>query len=144
MNYRKSVLQTNWYHGTIRDARIHNGGLRLTFTVDRGEYAYRNVVERFSLTQKGMERLENLFDGLEYIIVTDYTNDLFVEQFTNIKIRCRMKVDRHIKDDSIRNRVIELKPPNKPEDYNVLKPKDDEFYNKRNSGKGLPIRGSGE
>lgn len=137
--YSKGLLESDWYHVTVRDARIHNGALRLTFTIDRGEYAYRNVVEMFSLTEHGMDRLTSLFLGVNFAVVTDFNSDLFVEQFSNDKIRAKAKIDRQIKDSVVKNRVIELQPPTKPEDYNVLKPKSDEFYNKRNAGKGLPI-----
>lgn len=141
MNHKKTLLESDWYHVSIRSASIHNGGLRLVFTIDRGEYAYRNVVEMFSLTERGMERLTSLFLGINYTVVTDHTSDLFIDQFTNDKIRAKARIDRQIKGDVIKNRVIELQPPEKPEDYNVLKPKSDKFYNQNNSGKDLPING---
>lgn len=141
MNHKKRLLTSGWYHITVRDAQIHNNGLRLVFTIDRGEYAYRNIVEMFSLTDKGMERLQNLFFGISFVIITEFSSGLFVRQFTNDKIRAKARIDRQIKGDVIKNRVIELQPPEKPEDYNVLKPKSDKFYNQNNSGKDLPING---
>lgn len=139
MSHKKTLIESGWYHVTVRDVRIHNGALRITFTIDRGEYAYRNVIEMFSLTEHGMDRLTTLFLGINFAVVTDFDSDLFTEQFSNDKIRAKARIDRQIKDNVVKNRIIELQPPQKPEDYNVLKPKSDEFYNKRNAGKGLPL-----
>lgn len=142
MSYKKTLLKSDWYHITIRDARIHKGGLRITFTIDRGEYAYRNVIEMFPLTEKGLDRLVELFVGINFVVITDTESELFTKQFTTDKIRAKAKIDRQIKNSSppvVKNRVIELQPPTKPEDYNVLKPKSDKFYQKQNTGKDLPI-----
>ncbi len=139
-SYKKKLLPSGTYHITVRDSRYHNGGLRITFTIDRGEHSYRNIIEQFPLTEFGIERLNNLFAGINFVVFDDFQSKLFVDQFTSNKLRAKAKVDRHIVDDVMKNRVIELQPPDKPEDYNVLKPKSDEFYNKRNKGKELPIK----
>lgn len=140
MSYKKNLIPKGWYHATIRDAREHEGFLRLTWTIDRGKYVYRNIIEKFRLNDEGLAQLKIKMDELDYVIYENYEDDFFFEQFTTTEFRSLLHLDRAVVSDNIKNVILERKFPEKPKDYNVKKRKDERFYNQNNKGRSLPIK----
>lgn len=139
MRYRKRLIPTGFYHATIRSAENYENTLRLTWTIDRGDFAYRNLIKRYPLNEWGIEQLKMDLEPLGFILYEDYNDPFFWEQFDAIDFRSKIKVDRIPKDRTLINIITEYVIPDKPRDYNIKKPKTDEFYNKQNKGRKLPI-----
>lgn len=140
MKHAKNLLSSGWYHATIRKAENYEDTLRLTWTIDRGDHSYRNIIKRYPLNDWGMERLRSDLDPLGFIVYTDYSDPFFYEQFSTTDFRGKIKLDRRVKDDVIINIITEYTIPDKPADYNVKKPKSEEFYHQNNNGRKLPIK----
>jgi hypothetical protein len=143
MSEHQNLLKSGKYTATItqsyEDEQNEFNFLKLCFTIDRGEYSYRNVIEEFPLNDFGIKgRLKPLFDDVGYIIVKDKDNPIFFDQFK--ALRFEITIDRAISKNVVKNRVIELTLPLKKADYNVMKEKSDDHYYEKSSVKKLPIK----
>lgn len=135
----KKLLPSGDYHAIIREARKsdNNKYLELVYTIDVGEYSYRNVIIDYKLNDFGLSQLKNRLDEIGYFILTDPEHEYFYNQF--IGIRSKIKVDRLVSGKVIKNVITEMMPPTQEKEWNVLKPKTEEFYYREAKGRSLPI-----
>lgn len=135
------LLPKDWYTATITQAyKIEKKQalfLRLCFTIDSGEFAYRHIIRDYPINNFGLNKLENHFLEIDRFLFTETDSPLFVEQF--IGLRMQVHVDRGKVEDVIKNYILEMKKTTKEAEYDVTKEKKDDHYFKDNKGRELPI-----
>jgi len=140
MSHRKRPLPSGKYTGTITNAEIKDNLLEITWTIDTGEYAWRNLKERFPIDDWGIDKLKGELEQLGYIMYTNFNKPLFIKQFFVNRFRSELTVERELKDGFIRNVIIEHAIAKKVADYDVKKDRDDSFYFKdQDDDRDLPI-----
>jgi len=141
----KKLLTKGWYSVTITQSYIKERNnvkwLYICLTVDSGEYAYQHIIIRYPVNEWGVEQVSKLFIDGGFYVYPDWEQKLFTEQF--IKQRFRAHVDRHRDGDIITNFILELKRVKGKPDYDVTRPKTEEFYHKNNKGRELCINDLG-
>lgn len=121
----KGLLPTNWYHATVRDyEKDKNGVLTLLWTIDTGEFAWRNLKPSFD--PELFHKLEEMCSSIGFTMVEEPDSEWFGEQF--IGLRARLSVDRYIDGKFVKNRIIEYAPPQMSAEYNVLKEQTDDHF----------------
>jgi len=141
------LLPSGKYEATITQARIEmrNGGewLVLAYTINTGEYAYRNILKKYPLNAKGMEMLEQDMLEIEYYPYTDYESgdDYFIDQFDKRPVNVTVEVARFVSENegTIKNVIIEQQVSTNPPQYDVTKEKKEDHFHENNKGRRLPL-----
>ena len=134
----QKLIPKGWYTATITQAyKTEENKLRICFTIDEGEFAYRHVIREYPINDFGKEKLENHFEEIGRFVFTDEDTPLFVKQFPNL--RCGIHVDRMKDGDVIRNFILEMKKTTKEAEYDVTREKTEEHFHDKNKGRKLPI-----
>lgn len=142
----RDLLPKGWYYATITQVRTQEvqgaSHLFVVFTIDSGEYAYRNIIKTYPLNRKGIEQLDNDMMEMGYVLFDDTSDMFFFKQFTETKMRAYIHVDRYVSQmrGIVTNVILERKIAEKPADKDVTKEKNDEHYTKDNKGRTLPLR----
>lgn len=134
----QKLIPKGWYTATITQAyKTEDNKLRICFTVDGGEFAYRHVLRDYPINDFGKEKLENHFWEIGRFVFTDEDYPLFTQQFPNL--RCEIHIDRARAGDVIENFILEMKKTTKEPEYDVTREKTEEHFHKENKGRKLPI-----
>jgi hypothetical protein len=140
MNYRKTIFPSEWYHFKVTQTNEDDKTITLTFTCDVGERAYQHVVMDFDrVTQAHM--IEKMCEGLGIVAVGNPTEEFFSLQFLGIRTRAMTGTIAKDFDDGVflTNIIVEWTPETRPPDWNVSKPKSDDYFFKQKNKKKLPI-----
>ena len=142
MKYRKNLLPTNTYYTTITQAYIQEikkcDNITLCFTIDRGEYSYRNLIKHYPLNEYGLDKLEKDFISMGYVIYDNTQKDYFTTQF--VGKRAKLSVARAVVDNVIRNEIIEFQLADLNQEHDVTREKTDDHYFRNVDGEiDLPI-----
>lgn len=131
------LIPSSWLTSTIRQSYLTDEELVLCFTIDSGEFAWRNIIKKVQLNKKSLTKLQKdlLLGGFFCILDTD--SDLFTEQF--LGKRFKIKVDRYVDNKVIRNIIIEYDIADKPAEHDVTRDKEDDYFFKKTTGRDLPI-----
>jgi hypothetical protein len=140
MNYRKNIFPSQWFHFKITQVLENPDKLTLTFTCDVGDRAYQHVVMEFNRESQG-HMIAKMCDGLGFVQIGDITDEFFSLQFIGLRTRALVSVVSKDFDGDIflTNIIVEWTPPTRPPDWNVSKPKSDEYFFKQKNKKKLPI-----
>lgn len=136
-----TLLPTDSYHAKCRQTYIdkETNELNIVWTIDAGEFKWRNLVPSFTLDEVGMAKLENMTRDLGKVLFPSTALPFFQEQF--IGWRGKLKVDRIPTTKIKKNVIMEYGLPEIPEEIDVTKPKSDEhFFHKPNNKRKLPIQ----
>lgn len=140
MNYRKNIFPSDWFHFKVTHVSEDDKKITITFTCDVGERAYQHILMDFNRETQA-HLIEKMCTGLGFIPVGNPTDDFFSLQF--LGIRTRAMVATIAKDFEsgvfLTNIIVEWTPETRPPDWNVSKPKSDEYFFKRKNKKKLPI-----
>jgi hypothetical protein len=109
----------------------------LCFTIDTGEFSWRNILREIPCNKKSLEKLQKdlLLGG--FFCILDTESELFYEQF--IGKRFKIQVDRTVDGSVVRNVIIDYDIADTPPEYNVLKEKEDSHFFNKTKGRDLPI-----
>jgi hypothetical protein len=137
------LLPSNWYKFTISQARIENisgfENLILVYTINSGEFAYRNILKKYPINKYGLEILSHDMSDLKYTIFTnDIYSNFFLKQFVGMK--GKMKVERSIRKDVVANEIIELRISTSKPEKDVLKESSEDHFYENNKGRKLPLK----
>lgn len=138
------LLPKGWYSATITQARFEeiNGHDRvvIVYTIDSGEYAWRNILVSYPNNERGLKKLFNDMEEMNYIVYLG-KGDYFTQQFTEPPKRAMIHVDRYVSDREgvVKNIILERKINKTKPEYDVLKEKSEEHFHENNKGRKLPL-----
>lgn len=146
MSHRKGLLPSDTYHVIIRQNynasdKDKDAGdeLVIVWTVDCGEYTWRNLKERFDPDSvHDMFRLQKICDTLNFeMYPTDHEE--FYDQWLGLRAMIKVTVD--LSKDSVfkRNVILEHKLPQRPPETDVMAGKDNTHFTDNQQGRNLPI-----
>jgi hypothetical protein len=138
--HRKTIFPSEWYHFKITQVNETDEKITLTFTCDVGDRAYQHIVMEFNrITQAHL--LERMCDGLGFVPVGNPTDDYYSLQFVGIRTRALTSIisKEFGTDVFLTNIIVEWKPETRPPDWNVSKPKSDDYFFTQKNKKKLPV-----
>jgi hypothetical protein len=140
MNYRKNIFPSEWFHFKITQVNESTETITITFTCDVGERAYQHIVMEFKRESQA-HMIDKMCGGLGFTPVGSITDDFFSMQFIGLRTRALVSVVSKDFDGDIflTNIIVEWTPPTRPPDWNVSKPKTDNYFFKTKNKKKLPI-----
>jgi hypothetical protein len=140
MNYRKTLFPSEWFHFKVTRADEDEVVITLTFTCDVGDRAYQHVVMEFNRTTQD-HIIDRMCEGLGFVPVGIPTDDFFSLQFVGMRCRGLTSIISKEFGDGVflTNIIVEWQPETRPPDWNVSKPKSDEYFFKQKNKKKLPI-----
>lgn len=136
-----TLIPSNWWTSTIRQSYIKkiNGfdNLVLCFTIDTGEFAWRNIIKNIPLKKEPLNKLQKdlLLGG--FFCILDTSSELFTEQF--IGERFKIKVDRYVDGAVVKNVIIEYDIADTRPQHDVTRERSDDYFFKKTDGRDLPI-----
>lgn len=135
------LISSKWLTATITQSykqEIYGfDNLTLCFTIDSGEFSWRNVLKNIPLNKKSLENLQKdlLLGG--FFCILDQQSELFYSQF--IGQRFKIQVDRMVDGAVVRNVIIDYDVAETSAEFNVLKEKEDSHFFEKTQGRDLPI-----
>ena len=139
MNYRKTIFPSDWYHFKVTQFNETDEDISLTFTCDVGERAYQHIVMKFNRDSQD-HLIQRMCEGLGIVPIGTIKDDMFSLQFIGVRTRAMTGVIAKEYDGVfLTNIIVEWKTPTRPPDWDVSKPKKDDYFFKQKNKKKLPV-----
>jgi hypothetical protein len=132
----KTLFPSGWYYFRITQFREDDHRIWLTFTCDVGERAYQHIIMEIS-REYSEHILHRMCKNLGINPVGSINDAFFSVQF--LAIRCEAKVDMDYKDGFNYNILIDWRPAMVDADWNVLRPRTEDYFYQQKNPKQLPI-----
>jgi hypothetical protein len=135
----KTIFPSEWFHFKITFAEETESDIKLTFTCDVGDRAYQHIVMKFD-RETQVHMIDKLCEGLGFVPIGSIKDDYFSLQF--VGLRCRAMSQVVAKDyDAVflTNILVEWQLPTIPPDWDVSKPKKDDYFFEGKNKKKLPL-----
>jgi hypothetical protein len=138
MKHIKTIFPSGWYHFCLTQYREdpENGMTHWTFTCDVGDRAYQHIIMDW-YPQLHRHTMERMFASLGLTPLGEMDQLMFGFQF--IGMRCEAKVDVVTKETYMKNVLVDWRPSVIDPDYNVLKPKTEDYFYQKKNPKKLPL-----